>query len=39
MNDDPQSLARLATRAEVRRPGTMERTFGGMGVVAWEWAA
>jgi hypothetical protein len=29
--DDPQSLARLATRAEVRRPGTMERTFGGMG--------
>lgn len=31
MKDDPQSLARLATRAEVRRPGTMERTFGGMG--------
>ena len=30
--DDPQSLARLATRAEVRRPGTMERTFGGMGM-------
>lgn len=29
--DDPQSLARLATRAEVRRPGAMERTFGGMG--------
>ena len=29
--DDPQSLARLATRAEVRRPGTMERAFGGMG--------
>ncbi len=29
--DDPQSLARLATRAEVRRPGTMERVFGGMG--------
>ena len=28
---DPQSLARLATRAEVRRPGTMERTFSGMG--------
>ena len=28
---DPQSLARLATRAEVRRPGTMERTFGGAG--------
>lgn len=28
---DPQSLARLATRAEVRRPGTMERVFGGMG--------
>ncbi len=29
--DDPQSLARAATRAEVRQPGTMERTFGGMG--------
>lgn len=29
--DDPQSLARLATRAEIRRPGTMERAFGGMG--------
>ncbi|MDQ3666281.1 MAG: hypothetical protein M3410_06720 [Acidobacteriota bacterium] len=29
--DDPQSLARLATRAEIRRPGTMERTFGRMG--------
>jgi hypothetical protein len=28
--DDPQSLARLATRAELRRPGTLERTFGGM---------
>lgn len=29
--DDPQSLARAATRAEVREPGAMERTFGGMG--------
>jgi hypothetical protein len=29
--DDPQSLARMATRAEMRQPGTMERTFGGMG--------
>jgi hypothetical protein len=29
--DDPRSLARLATRAEMRQPGTMERTFGGMG--------
>jgi hypothetical protein len=29
--NDPQSLARLATRAEVRRPGTIERTFGGAG--------
>ena len=28
--DDPQSLARMATRAEMRRPGTLERTFGGM---------
>jgi hypothetical protein len=27
--DDPQSLARVATRAEVRQPGTLERTFGG----------
>lgn len=26
-SDDPQSLARLATRAEMRQPGTMERTF------------
>src|SRR5215217_5242918 len=30
--DDPQSLARMATRAELRRPGTLERTFGGMGI-------
>ena len=27
--DDPKSLARAATRAEMRQPGTMERTFGG----------
>jgi hypothetical protein len=27
---DPRSLARLATRAEIRQPGTLERTFGGM---------
>jgi hypothetical protein len=31
--DDPQSLARMATRAEIRRPGTLERTFGNMGPV------
>ena len=30
--DDPRSLARTATRAEMRDPGTMERTFGGAGV-------
>ena len=33
-SDDPQALARMATRAEMRQPGTMERTFsrsGGMG--------
>jgi hypothetical protein len=30
--DDPKSLARMATRAEIRQPGTMERTFGGGGV-------
>src|ERR671916_421873 len=28
--DDPRSLARMATRAEMRQPGTLERTFGGM---------
>ncbi|MET4157880.1 hypothetical protein [Agromyces sp. PvR057] len=27
MSDDPSSLARAATRAELRAPGTMERTF------------
>ena len=27
--DDPRSLARAATRAELRQPGYMERTFGG----------
>ena len=35
-SDDPQSLARLATRAEMRQPGTMEQTFsrvpGGPGM-------
>lgn len=31
--DDPQTLARLATRAELRRPGTMERLFGGTGAM------
>jgi len=30
--DDPQALARMATRAEVRRPGTLERVLGGAGV-------
>jgi hypothetical protein len=27
--EDPRSLARMATRAELRQPGTLERTFGG----------
>ena len=27
---DPASLARMATRAEIRSPGTMERTFAGV---------
>ena len=27
-SDDPRSLARMATRAEMRRPGTIERMFG-----------
>ena len=31
LSDEPRSLARAATRAEMRRPGTMERTFGGAG--------
>jgi hypothetical protein len=30
--DDPRSLARAATRAEVRSPGTLERAFGGGGM-------
>jgi hypothetical protein len=34
--DNPEALARLATRAEIRQPGTMERIFGGMGrAPAW----
>ncbi len=28
--DDPQTLARVATRAEMRQPGTLERTWSGM---------
>src|SRR5919112_3828738 len=28
-SDDPRSLARAATRSEMRQPGFMERTFGG----------
>jgi anti-sigma factor RsiW len=30
-SDDPASLARLATRAEIRQPGVMERIFGRLG--------
>jgi hypothetical protein len=29
--ESPASLARAATRAEIRQPGTMERTFGRIG--------
>jgi hypothetical protein len=29
---DPERLARLATRAEMRRPGTLERSLGGVGM-------
>jgi hypothetical protein len=29
--EDPRSLARMATRAETSRPGTVERAFGGGG--------
>jgi len=32
--DDPESLARLATRTEIRQPGVMERIFGGRGMGA-----
>ena len=32
LSDDPRSLARAATRAEMRQPGTMERTMGGGGM-------
>lgn len=28
LTDDPQTLARAATRAELQRPGTLERTLG-----------
>src|SRR5262245_47017318 len=28
-SNDPQSLARMATRTEVRQPGALERLFGG----------
>lgn len=30
--NDPQALARVATRAEMRNPGTVERTLGGGGM-------
>jgi len=30
-DDDPRSLARLATRTEMRQPGSLERSFGAMG--------
>lgn len=30
-SDEPADLARAATRAEMRRPGTLERSFGGAG--------
>lgn len=30
-SDDPRSLARMATRAELRRPGTLVQNFGGGG--------
>jgi hypothetical protein len=29
-DEEPRSLARLATRAEMRQPGTLERTWSGM---------
>ncbi|MET0434296.1 MAG: hypothetical protein ABW025_09030, partial [Cellulomonas sp.] len=33
-DDDPRSLARMATRAELRQPGTLERSFGRAGGVS-----
>lgn len=30
-SEDPRAMARIATRAEVRQPGVMERTLGGVG--------
>ncbi|MCE0761484.1 hypothetical protein LWC35_00920 [Pseudonocardia kujensis] len=30
-SSDPQALARMATRAEMRNPGTLERSFGSRG--------
>ena len=35
--DDPASLARAATRAEIRQPGTIERAWGGSapGLGSW----
>jgi hypothetical protein len=29
--DNPQALARVATRAEIRQPGSLERAFGRVG--------
>jgi hypothetical protein len=34
VSDEPSALARAATRAEVRSPGTMERAFNGAGAQA-----
>lgn len=31
LSDDPRTLARLATRTEIRQPGMLERLFGGRG--------
>jgi hypothetical protein len=33
--DDPASLARTATRAEIRQPGTIERAWGGTGAAGF----
>jgi len=32
LRDDPQSLARAATRAEMQRPGALRQAFGGVGM-------
>jgi hypothetical protein len=36
--EDPQALARMATRAEMRQPGTLERVFGSVPAAGGGWS-